>query len=469
MNRILLLAVVALVLVLGALACSGPSPPDPKPSPTATPIVAGAGPRKVLAGAPIGDPTSGPPGHEAKVVYAGPNDRPAVALTFDTGIDAGHMPEVLDILKKHGILGTFGITGEWAVTNPALLKRIVAEGHAIVNHSWSHPSFTGEDTDTTPLSDEAIRGELKRTEEKIQQIAGVSTKPYFRPPYGDYDSRVDKIAFEEGYKYNVLWYVDGLGWEGRPTAQVVSVTLANAVNGAIYLYHTDNPYEYKALEEIIEGMEERGFQLLTIPQLLGQQPIPTPTPTPTPTAAPVPVSRPAARPTIPPPPLPPRPTPTPTGVPTPTPVYTRLAFDDFESAGASGGSGWLGPWQSATLFKVSNEMPHSGNWQQDLSSGAFTYRAADVSGQTRVHLRFWSRFLRTGRSHRVIVMVSNSDGLTWQFVAELSDADGVYHLHDIDLSGIDMSSGLLVGFYGVLNPDTDMWHIDDVELARAEP
>ena len=62
-----------------------------------------------------------------------------------------------------------------------------------------------------------IRDELRRTEDKIQEIAGVSTKPYFRPPYGDYDSRVDRIAFEEGYEYNVLWYVDGLGWEGRST------------------------------------------------------------------------------------------------------------------------------------------------------------------------------------------------------------------------------------------------------------
>jgi len=56
-------------------------------------------------------------------------------------------------------------------------------------------------------------------------------------------------------------------------------------------------------------------------------------------------------------------------------------------------------------------------------------------------------------------------------VGELSnaDADGAYHLCDIDLSGIDMSTGLVVGFYGLLDPATDVWHIDDVELVRAEP
>ena len=327
MKRLPLLAIMALVLAGGAVACSGASPAEPQPTPTPTPTVAVPGPREVLAGASIGDPTSGPPAHEAKVVYVGPRDVKAVALTFDTGVYSAHMPEALDILKERGKLATFGITGEWAATNPDLLKRIIAEGHAIVNHSWSHTSFTGEDTETPPLSDEQIRDELRRTEDKIREIAGVSSKPYFRPPYGDYDSRVNKIAFEEGYEYDVLWYVDAMGWDGRSTRYVVNVTLANAFNGAIFLYHTDNPYEYKALGEIIQGLEERGLALVTIPQLLGHQPTPTPTPTPIPTEVPAPP--PLVAPTPLPTPTPaltpmatatPTPTPTPTSTPTPTPT-----------------------------------------------------------------------------------------------------------------------------------------------------
>ena len=397
MKRLPLSAVVALVLAVGVVACSGASPaePQPTPTPTPTPAVAAPGPREVQAGAPIGDPTSGPPAHEAKVVYVGPRDVKAVALTFDTGVGSAHMPEVLDILKERGKLATFGVTGEWAATNPALLKRIIAEGHAIVNHSWSHTSFTGEDTETPPLSDEQIRDELRRTEDKIREIADVSSKPYFRPPYGDYDSRVNKIAFEEGYEYDVLWYVDAMGWDGRSTRYVVNVTLANAFKGAIFLYHTDNSSEYRALEEIIKGLDERGLQMVTIPQLLGAQPIPSPTPTSTPTPAP------AAVVVLPPPPaaspplapvfeLPPPPDPTAVPTPTPTPApYVTLAFDDFESADANGGSGWLGPWQSTAPLAISGEMPHSGSWQQNLSSGVFAYRAADLSVQERVHLRFW--------------------------------------------------------------------------------
>jgi hypothetical protein len=225
------------------------------------------------------------------------------------------------------------------VTNPDLLKRIVEEGHAVINHSWGHPSFTGEDTGTQRLTDDEIRDELKRTEEKVQEVAGVSTKPYYRPPYGDYDRFVNQVVREEGYEYNVLWTLDARGWLGRSTNSVVAVTLAYAVKGAIFLYHVDNSQEYKALEKIIEGLNERGLGMVTIPQLLGKEPLPTPTPTPTPTpippppppVAPAPPTAPPVAPApapappvapIPAPPVAPAPAPVPTPAPTLVPVPT---------------------------------------------------------------------------------------------------------------------------------------------------
>src|SRR3972149_4117968 len=110
------------------------------------------------------------------------------------GGPAGHPGAILDTLKKHKVRGTFGVTGEWAAANPDLLKRIVKERHALLNHSWSHGSFTGGDTQTPPLTDKQVRSELERTAAKIKEIAGVNMQPYFRPPYGDYDRRVNKIA-----------------------------------------------------------------------------------------------------------------------------------------------------------------------------------------------------------------------------------------------------------------------------------
>jgi peptidoglycan/xylan/chitin deacetylase (PgdA/CDA1 family) len=64
-------------------------------------------------------------------------------LTFDAGSDVGHTVRILDILRDEGITADFGMTGVWAQANPDLLRRIVAEGHHLINHSWNHPSFPG--------------------------------------------------------------------------------------------------------------------------------------------------------------------------------------------------------------------------------------------------------------------------------------------------------------------------------------
>lgn len=474
-------------LALAAIAyasCSGASSqeaiPTPAPSPPRVLSAGETGPAQVEAGAPIGDPTVEPSEpKEAEVVYIGPRDVKAVALTFDTGVGAGRVPEILDILKEHGTAATFGITGEWAVTNPDLLKRIVEEGHAVINHSWGHASFTGEDTDTEPLTADQMRDELRRTEEKIQEIAEVSTKPYFRPPYGDYDRSVNQVVRAEGYEYNVLWLVDSLGWEGRSTESIVSVTLANAFNGAIFLYHIDNPRDAAALEEIIEGLNERGLQMVTIPQLLGEEPLPTltPTPTPTPTPKPTPTPRPTptraptlvdAPPLAPAPSSTPRPAPAPT--PTPAPAFTRLAFDGFESADASGGSGWLGPWQTTGVFVTAGGTAYSGGYQLDMSFPGFVWRVANLAGQENVHLRFWSRLANLQTTGQAVVAVS-SGGTQWQIVKWFTpeESDGVYRLYDIDLSGMQMTDSFTLAFYSQMEPLADRWDVDDVELGTPAP
>jgi peptidoglycan/xylan/chitin deacetylase (PgdA/CDA1 family) len=486
----------ALAAIIGA-ACSGASSQEPTATPERLGVATRAATPQVEVGAPIGDLTSERAKTEAEVVYMGPRDVPAVALTFDTGVQVGHVPEVLDILKRHGVPATFGITGEWAVTNPALLKRIVKGGHAVINHSWSHESFTGEDTGTEPLTAEQIRGELKRTEKKIREIADVSTKPYFRPPYGDFDRFVNRVVREEGYKYNVLWLVDGMGWAGRSPKSVVSATLANAVNGAIFLYHTDNPWEYKALKEIIEGLNERGLRMVTIPQLLGKEPLPTltptPTPTPTPAAAPTPTATPKPMPTgapalIPTPasvptPVPaptPRPTsvpapaPRPTPVPAPTPTATpvplvTIAYDDFESGARDGGSGWAQAWSSVT-FVVGKGGARSGSRYLDMASTGTVFRSTSLAPNRELHLRFWARFESLEAQDVALVRVGNmSFGWIEHSLFSGGRNDSVWYLYDIVLPAPSTSPLVFVTFEAQMDFHDDLWHIDDVELAAVDP
>ena len=194
------------------------------------------------------------------VIAKGPPSRKVVALTFDAGSDAGHTAEILDILAAHRVPATFGITGVWAQANPALLGRIAAAGDQIVNHSWDHKSFTGASTNTAALTTTQIGQELGRTEDAIRQLAGASTNGWFRPPYGDRDGRVDAVAGAAGYRYELMWSVDTLGWKGVTPATVLQRCLAAATPGEIILMHVGSASsDAAALPAVIAALQARGY------------------------------------------------------------------------------------------------------------------------------------------------------------------------------------------------------------------
>ncbi len=155
----------------------------------------------------------------------------------------------------------------------------------------------------------------------------------------------------------------------------------------------------------------------------------------------------------------------------PLPLVT-IAYDGFESGGNDGGSGWQGTWwHVGGPFVTGSDAPHSGSRQLELSSGAYIYRSADLSGQGEVHLRFWSRLSGLDPSDQAHVLVSPGIGLPFQVVEEFTatESDGVYHLYDIDLSALPMTAGFIVGFYSLMDSPSDQWHIDDVELGALTP
>ena len=101
---------------------------------------------------------------------------------------------ILDTLAANNIKVSFGMTGRWAEQNPDLLRRIVAEGHHLINHSYDHSSFTGNATETRAQTREERWGQLDRTEVIVYELSGATTKPYFRPPFGDYDDSVSPTS-----------------------------------------------------------------------------------------------------------------------------------------------------------------------------------------------------------------------------------------------------------------------------------
>jgi peptidoglycan/xylan/chitin deacetylase (PgdA/CDA1 family) len=195
--------------------------------------------------------------------------RRLVALTFDAGADTGYAAQILDTLRANGVRASFGVTGRWAEQNPELLRRIVAEGHQLINHSYSHSSFTGRSTGRPPLSQAQRWQELDRTEEVVQRLTGATTKPYFRPPYGDYDASVNADVYARGYTYNVLWTVDSQGWTGLPAQQIVQRCLSLAQPGAIYVFHVGSAsQDAQALPAIIAGLRAAGYGFGTVAEVL---------------------------------------------------------------------------------------------------------------------------------------------------------------------------------------------------------
>jgi N-acetylmuramoyl-L-alanine amidase len=191
-----------------------------------------------------------------------------VALTFDAGAETGQTAAILDVLKRKGVRASFGLTGAWAEANPALARRIAVEGHTVINHSYSHASWTGKSPGTKPLTLDQRRAEIERAEASLQRATGVTGRPFFRSPYGDRDEGVQRDLGALGYRYNVLWSFDSKAWHGERAAAIVQNGLRAAAPGAIFIFHVAEQQDALALEPLIDGLSAAGYGFVTVAQLL---------------------------------------------------------------------------------------------------------------------------------------------------------------------------------------------------------
>lgn len=206
----------------------------------------------------------------ATTLYRGPTGAKLVAITIDCGSDRGYAASILDTLASKGVKCSFGMTGMWANANPDLVKRMVNEGHHLMNHTNTHPSFTGLSTPGKGAQTYAQRKyQIESGEQIISSISGRSTKPWFRPPYGDFDNATLTLLGELGYSYNAMWTIDLLGWDGLTQAQIVSRVANNHGNGYIYLMHVGAAsQEGPALAQVIATLQGKGYGFATLPGLL---------------------------------------------------------------------------------------------------------------------------------------------------------------------------------------------------------
>lgn len=214
----------------------------------------------LAAGAQDSSPTPTPSSAKPATYAQARVDQPYIAMTFDDGPSAENTPRLLEMLKQRNIKATFFLIGQNVVSNPDLVRRILAEGHEIGNHSWTHPQLS-------KLSDDRVTAEITKTQDAIKDASGF-TPALLRPPYGAITPR-QREWIQDRFGLNIiLWSVDPFDWK-RPGASVITQRILSQTRpGAIVLSHDIHKQTVDAMPATLDALIAKGYKFATVSQLI---------------------------------------------------------------------------------------------------------------------------------------------------------------------------------------------------------
>jgi len=201
-----------------------------------------------------------------RIVWRIPNPGAKIALTFDDGPHPDSTPLILRILQKYRVPATFFLVGKHIVSRKKLAEAVVQGGHEIGNHTYNHVRLP-------LLPDKKVKSEILRTHELLMKLDGQPPQ-FLRPPQGAFTKRILDIVEELGYKAVIgdVYPRDPL-LPGTP--KIIQRVLDRTVPGSIIILHdggssknADRSQTVAATEEIIPCLQDRGFTLVTMSQLL---------------------------------------------------------------------------------------------------------------------------------------------------------------------------------------------------------
>lgn len=202
-----------------------------------------------------------------QLITHGSRSRSQVALTFDLcetkGKPTGFDPAIVAILQEKQAAATFFSGGLWLQSHPQEAQLLAAEPRfELGNHSWSHPDFRKTAAQT-------ISEEIERTEQILTRITGHSSR-LFRLPFGYYDDRVLKTVDASGVRIIQWDVVTGDPDRNVRAADIVDAVKHGARNGSIVIMHANGRgwHTAEALPQVIDLLRQRGFELVTVSQLL---------------------------------------------------------------------------------------------------------------------------------------------------------------------------------------------------------
>ncbi len=194
------------------------------------------------------------------------NER-AMALTVNVDWGGENIPAMLEVLRTENVKVTFFASGRWAKNNPEFIKKMVAEGHQVENHGYSHPH-------PDRISVDENKREILRTEQVLEGLTGRKTT-FYAPPYGEKGPNGLRAAGELKYTM-ILWTLDTVDWKEETTVDLIVQRVTNPQvkngvkpdkRGAIILMHP-KPNTVKALPIMINMLKREGYRLVTISELI---------------------------------------------------------------------------------------------------------------------------------------------------------------------------------------------------------
>ena len=196
-------------------------------------------------------------------VYLGDSGEKVIYLTFDAGYENGCTEKILDVLKKHNAPAAFFLVGNYIERNADLVRRMVAEGHIVGNHTMHH-------YDMSRLTErEAFEKELKDLEKLFFDTTGKELPKYYRPPQGIYSEENLKMAKEMGYR-TVFWSLAYVDWnnDSQPTKEQAFAKLIPRIhNGAVVLLHSTSRTNAEILDELLSKWEGMGYRFGCVEEL----------------------------------------------------------------------------------------------------------------------------------------------------------------------------------------------------------
>ncbi len=209
------------------------------------------------------------------IVEHGPRDCKKIALTFDacpTGKPDEYDDKVVDVLMREKVPATLFMSGRWVEKNPEKAKLLASRVQfEIAAHSYYHPHMVEK-------SDDRDIRELKRTQAVIRRVTG-KTPRFFRPPYGEVDERIVKLAASAGLVTIQYDIASGDPDPSLSPQRIARIILREAKGGSIIVFHMNRNGVHTAevLPHVIEGLRKKGFKLVTVGELLNEDKLNTST------------------------------------------------------------------------------------------------------------------------------------------------------------------------------------------------